>query len=388
MKLRSVLASLALLAGSALASVGLVEVGLRLFALTGNALARQVSEFDPLAVQIEPCGELGFCQRPNSVFHYPNGTAATSNGMGYRGPAVAEAKPPGTVRILLLGESTTHGWGVNDDQTIDAYMRSLLPGQYPSLRFEVVNLAFDGYDSYQIFERLRTDGLRLDPDVIIVNTGINDVRSARFPHLQDRDPRTMLWAGDLARMRAERKHGGPTLWTYVKHYLYAARLPGILLQRWRTAGSVEVRLNVTPHPEAAQYFERNLLRIVALAAARHIPLILSTPPSLLGLAGAPGGLQPHSYWIVDAATTQRYRDTLAARMRSVADSLGALGREVTYVAHSVPVSMFIDDAHLTPQGNRQMAVDFAAGLAPLLRTLEAQRLSQRHRERPLGRRSR
>ena len=59
-----------------------------------------------------------------------------SNALAYRGP---ECPSPGTVRIILLGGSTTYGYGVNDDQTIDAYMRSLLPEHYPGRHFEVVN---------------------------------------------------------------------------------------------------------------------------------------------------------------------------------------------------------------------------------------------------------
>src|SRR5262245_6628762 len=184
-------------------TVGLVIFGLLMAAGAGEVVIRAygrwdegfggiVRQADPFAISIEPHGQLGYRQRPNSTFHYSNGTQATSNAAGYRGPLVAVTKPPRTVRIILLGGSTTHGWGVEDGQTIDTYMRAILAERHPEVAVEVVNLAFDGYDSHQLVERLRTDGLRLAPDLIIVNDGINDVRNSRIADLKDPDPRTLI----------------------------------------------------------------------------------------------------------------------------------------------------------------------------------------------------
>ena len=66
-------------------------------------------------------------------------------------------------------------------------MRDLLRTEYPGIRFDVVNLALDGYDSYQLLERLKSDGLGLSPDLVIVNSGINDVRNARFRFVNNKE---------------------------------------------------------------------------------------------------------------------------------------------------------------------------------------------------------
>ena len=164
----------------------LTEAGLRMYAHVNESFGHVYRGFDPLYSQVEPHGTIGYRQKPNSTFRYRNGTTATSNAMGFRGPIVLIPKPPGIFRIVLLGGSATHGWAVEDDETIDAYMRKLLSKRHQGATFDVVNLAFDGYDSYQLVERLRTDGLQLDPDLIIVNSRINDVRNAH-PHCKD-DP--------------------------------------------------------------------------------------------------------------------------------------------------------------------------------------------------------
>src|SRR5438445_7054761 len=98
----------------------LSELCIRAYVGVNRTAARVVAESDPMHVLIAAHGELGYRPRPNSVFRYGNGTVATTNSMGYRGPVVGIPKPSCTFRILLLGESTTHGWGVADDQTIDA----------------------------------------------------------------------------------------------------------------------------------------------------------------------------------------------------------------------------------------------------------------------------
>ena len=363
-----------LLAFSLLLALLLTEGALRLSGALIPSLASELRSSDPMAILIEPHGDFGYRQRPNRVFAFPNGTKATSNALGYRGPVVSIPKPAGVFRILLLGGSTTHGWGVNDDQTIDAHMRRQLAAAYPGQRFEVVNLGFDGYDSYQDFQRLQDDGLRLQPDLVIVNSGINDVRNAWFPRLTDRDPRTFLWRADIERLRAEARRGGPTPWTRTKHWFYLARVPSFVRTRLyerRTMyhPSPETRgTRFMPTLEAADYFERNLERIAAITATRGIAVLFSTPPSALRLPGTSHETSGRTYWLTDAIMTQHYRDELDRRMRLVAANLSARGEPATYVDHAIDASMFLDDCHLTDGGNRRVAADFVAGLAPYVST--------------------
>ena len=360
------------LVGPVLAGLGLLigavcgEAGLRLYASAiSSSFARELVQRDPFAVLIEPHGELGYRQKRLGKYRYGNGTVATTNAMGFRGPEVANPRPAGTYRIVLSGGSSTHGWGVHDDETIDWYMREILRRRYPDRAFEVVNLAFDGYDAYQVFERLRSEWHWLNPDAVIVNTGVNDVRNARFPMLKDRDPRTLIWGAEVARLAEERRRGGPSSWTRIKHYSYLARLPGLIrarLARRPSPPSPGDGSETRPNLQAIDYFERNLWRIVDLLDPATA-LILATPPSLLHTKYRPTDVSARTYWLVDAATTQKVRDSLAARMQSVVERLRAQGIGGTYLKPTPPASMFLDDAHLTPDGNREMAMMFVDALS-------------------------
>ncbi len=346
----------------------LAELAARGYAHVGGEAGRRVSARDPLGVLYEPYGDFGYRQRPGLSERYSNGTRAVWNRMGYRGPVVSVDKPKGTYRIILLGGSTTAGYGVNDDETIDAHMRRLLPGRFPGVCFEVVNLALGGYDSYQDYARMRADGTRLTPDLVIVNSGVNDVRNAHFANLTyPPDPRTLPWEPVMQRMREESKRG-PNLWTLTQHYSYLARMLGYVVDLWRQRETLKVMRAARPHGAAVDYFEVNIVRATELALERGAAVILSTPPSALSTRNKPSDPPEKSYWIRDAGTTEEYRRRLGARMKEIAARQRASGRSVSYVSHSLPPEEFLDDAHLTSAGNLTVARNLIETAIPFIQT--------------------
>jgi len=344
---RLALAGLGLLVGLALA-----EGGLRLWARTDTPLARMIADWDPEGSPVELLGDACFRGRPLTATHYRNGAVAHVNRLGYRGPEVAVPKPSGTYRVVLLGGSTSHGCLVNDDETIDAHLRRALAARLPGRRVEVVNLALDGLDALCDRERLRLEGLAFEPDAVIVHDGVNDVLGVRAPALAPNDPARGFRAE--RRTSEERRMTARGWWRRLKHALVVARMPGIVRSVLRA------RTPATGPPAASEGgldgFEATIRSIVALVPPAAT-VLLSTPPSAL-LHPGPGAIE-RRYLVVDAATTQRYRDALDARMRRVAADTRA-----RYVPHDLPPDVFLDDCHVDTRGNRLLAEDFARALAP------------------------
>jgi len=378
--LRRALATLGLLGGGLLVGALTAEVGLRVFARFGGELGASLKAHDPLKVLIEPLGAVGYRHHANAVQRYANGTAANSNSLGFRGPEITREKPAGVVRVVLLGGSTTHGWYVGDDETIAAHLQRALEQRAPGRRFEVINAALDGYDSYQVLERLRIDVVPLEPDIVILNVGINDVRNARYQNIVDGDERTLLWHEVLVRLRRERETG-PTAWSLAKHYSLLIRLPGFLRLRMVSAaprresnpvtqaaeGSDTSNVERVPYtPDAADYFERNVRRAAEIAATAGARVVFSTPPSSLRLNFEPTARSRRNYWIENAERTAIYRDTLAARLSELAGTLSRAGVVVPYLRPEVPAGHFLDDAHLSSEGNRIVAAEFATAVLALL----------------------
>lgn len=347
---------LALVALGLAVGLAAVEIGLRLAARTDTRLAWMLADGDPAGSRIELLGEACFRGRPLSVTHYRNGTVAHVNRLGYRGSEVTVPKPPGTYRVVLLGGSTSHGCMVDDDETIDAHLRRALAARLRDRRVEVVNLGLDGLDALCDRERLRLEGLAYDPDAVIVHDGVNDALAVRAAALAPNDPQRGFRAEQyLAEDRRARQRGW---WRAAKHVLFTARVPGIVASLLRARGPVSGP--PAPSPAGLDGFEATIRSTVALVPP-GVTVLLSSPPSAL-LHPGPQPLEVR-YLVVDAATTQRYREALDARMRRVATDLAAAGRAVRYVPHDLPADAFLDDCHLDSRGNRLLANDFARALA-------------------------
>lgn len=103
-------------------------------------------------------------------------TYARLNSFGYRGEEFSEIKKDGVIRILVIGDSMTFGWGVSDNETYPYLLGEKLKSNGFS-NVEVINggyvsgLSVDGYYVY-----LKNRGLKLKPDVIILGfTVFNDI---------------------------------------------------------------------------------------------------------------------------------------------------------------------------------------------------------------------
>jgi len=97
---------------------------------------------------------------------------AAYNVWGYRGPVVA-AKEPGEHRIVMLGGSTTLGYGVGVDETIPYYLERELQQRVPGTPVRVVNLGWNSEGAYS-YQFTLEDYAYLDYDTVVLYSGYND----------------------------------------------------------------------------------------------------------------------------------------------------------------------------------------------------------------------
>lgn len=94
----------------------------------------------------------------------------STNSLGYRGPEFEIKKPDDVFRILMLGDSITFGWGVEDEQTFSYLLLGLLDNKYKGKKLEIINAGYyDGYSVDNYYAYLKSEGLKLDPDLIVLN---------------------------------------------------------------------------------------------------------------------------------------------------------------------------------------------------------------------------
>jgi hypothetical protein len=99
---------------------------------------------------------------------------------GFRGPDYPKVKPPGVVRIAVIGDSYTEAIQVPEDKTFtDVVGRKL--ADYPLLkgkRIEAMNFGVDGYGTAQELITLNRKVWAYSPDIVVLGIFLgNDVRN-------------------------------------------------------------------------------------------------------------------------------------------------------------------------------------------------------------------
>lgn len=162
MVMRNFLFGASLLMTSLLFSMVVGEVGLRFLGYAGAPESvigniRQVD--DPI---------LNWRFVPNStvqdgkvVSHY--------NSAGFRDREHDGIKPVGVNRIVVLGDSVTEGNGVGQDALFVSHIQALLGSKY-----EIINLGMSGLNTPQEIHLLEIEGVKYEPDVVVVNFVLND----------------------------------------------------------------------------------------------------------------------------------------------------------------------------------------------------------------------
>ncbi|HKH45321.1 MAG TPA: SGNH/GDSL hydrolase family protein [Thermoanaerobaculia bacterium] len=119
----------------------------------------------------EPVPGLAYEGAPDSFFEY----LGASNRLGYRDRDHALAKPPGTYRIVVLGDSIAAGYQIpRAEDTFPALLERHL--RTAGLPVEILNFGVTGYNTQQEVETLRTRALAFAPDLVLVAYCHNDRR--------------------------------------------------------------------------------------------------------------------------------------------------------------------------------------------------------------------
>jgi len=167
MRWKKAIGRLALLAASLVVALAAAEVAVRVAGIGSDQL-------------LEPDPVLGLRHIPDK-----HGLSqaecyrarVTINHEGWRSPEVPLAKPAGTYRIVVLGDSFMDALQVGDDETFAQRLGALVEPRV-GRPVEVVNLGCASYGTDQELLALRHEGLRYDPDLVVLAFyAQNDVRN-------------------------------------------------------------------------------------------------------------------------------------------------------------------------------------------------------------------
>lgn len=116
-------------------------------------------------------GAVGGMQTPGGLVDY------RINEFGQRGPSFELRKQPGTVRVMMLGDSFAEGWQVAEEQSVAWLLRQQLASRdTAAVKHELINAAVASYSPMLEDLYLRHEGFAFDPDLVLVFWDLADLQ--------------------------------------------------------------------------------------------------------------------------------------------------------------------------------------------------------------------
>jgi lysophospholipase L1-like esterase len=297
----------------------------------------------------------------------------TTNAMGFRGEELAVPKPAGEYRVFLVGGSSAECLLLDDADALNAVLQRELQSRAPGGRtVRVYNAGKSGDRSYDHVSMIVHRIVHLEPDLLIVFAGINDLTAgiygSDYLHFA-KGPRVQLTYWRLWRYLASELQIGRRLY-YLRKRLFGGSQQEILEQIGLTpeyrdkviARRAAPKANGPPRVEPL-FYRNNLLSISGVADAFGIGLMFMTQQTTWNSKIDPS--VENWQWVLlrdgvtySADAMDEALESLNDVMRSVATS-----REIPVydLARSMPkaTEFFYDDVHFNVKGARVAGEELA-----------------------------
>lgn len=158
-------------------------LALLLVVLVSVAVALAIAEL-ALSYRVKPLATRGSRFIGDPIHHHllrpiwtgiVAGAEVRTNSLGLRDREYPRVKPPGVFRILMLGDSFTEGLGLRAEDSIPKQLEARLNGPSCRTGIEVINAGITSYSPILEYLLLQRVGLRLDPDLVVLDFDMSDV---------------------------------------------------------------------------------------------------------------------------------------------------------------------------------------------------------------------
>lgn len=109
------------------------------------------------------------------------GVDVAINSHGHRNRETPIEKPSNVVRVIMLGDSLTFGWGVPAEDTVSRKLEVLLNNNESEKRIEVINTGIGNTNTEMQVARFLADEAQFSPDIVVLNYFINDAEPIPRP---------------------------------------------------------------------------------------------------------------------------------------------------------------------------------------------------------------
>jgi lysophospholipase L1-like esterase len=117
------------------------------------------------------------------------GVMVETNSKGQRDREIPYERTPGILRIAMVGDSLTEGWGVPFESTFSKRIERLYTAG--GKKAEVVNLGVGNWNTVQEVQHFLVKGQQYKPDIVVLNYFVNDAELTPAPE-QRKEPSWFL----------------------------------------------------------------------------------------------------------------------------------------------------------------------------------------------------
>ncbi len=276
------------------------------------------------------------------------GRSASLNSTGYRSPERPRDAPPGTMRLVCSGGSTTFDLTAeSNDQSWPWMLETRLRAS--GREIEVWNAGFPGWTSLENTISLLIRDQDLRPDVVIFFQGINDLQPAAHRPF---DRQYEAGHADRQLQALGFTVGPPAIWD---RSVLLERLHQLLLPR-----SLDSDVATELDPEARDVFQRNVSSFVSIARSAGADVILATQPIRVRADQREDDLVYLESWLgIGGESVPAQLEVLNEVLRKVAESEGVILADLA-VELEFDDKDFADPMHYTRSGSRKIADFFSA----------------------------
>jgi hypothetical protein len=341
-------------------TLGALEIGARIWLIQFATLA----ELRDFALYTDiPAEDLQWSPHPYLNYYptpgYEDGLTS-HNSLGYRGSDFPVEKPDGEYRIVALGGSTTYTIGVADNAMTFAAQLEVVLAEAGYDRVRVINAGAGGYTSWESLINLQVRILALDPDLILVYHGTNDVharlvapqgyQSDNTGRYRQWSPPAIPWFEHSGLLRILSRRTGNTRQVGLSSFVDStfSRSHEFTSQVYSAealeSGDFSLPL-LRQNPPI--FFEQNLINMVAVSRANKVDILLAT--------------WQHSPYFSDYAASPMYQFGFEQNNAVVQQVGAATGTPVLDFAALMPqqTDYWVDGRHLNELGARLKAEIFA-----------------------------
>lgn len=282
-----------------------------------------------------------------------------TNDVGFRGGDLARPKPKDELRVIVVGGSTAECMLLGDTDALHGALQRELAARAAGRRVRVYNAAKSGDKSYDHVALLSQRLVHLEPDLLVVLAGVNDLRAAVYgaDYLHLGSSRAAPYSLSLLAKFAATEFQIPRgLYALLHRESERDRLERmsmvtdyrakVALGAGRKVSDREPRTDLAP-------WERNLRTIAGTAAAHGTGLLLATQGTTWN---SPDPDAPRWHWLTYLDGVRYREDRLDRALDLYNDVMRRLGGEraagVCDLARTLPKSrdVYYDDAHFTAAG--------------------------------------